>query len=494
MIDNAQSFQRIRNIFNRRKKLPTDPSDLEPVQYLRELNDRLTRNSSDRDLSPAQMRTRFGVAKNVAKLVKPIMYNEKWFDPELRIGIELLTSQSMTSDFVWAAQPAQKYLTKYLNGIIESVDRKEKPLVWLEWCISTELIYAFDAQPFCTEGLVVLLRFLGSGLHNERMIDVGEQAGSPSEYCSASKNAVGSYLAGQLPDPACIVTSSNPCDSIVSSYQELEYLSGAPIYRLDTPYYDDERALDRYSEDIKGLIAFLEKQLGRKLDYDRLRDVLTEVNQTNELLMEINEMYRARPCPGSLFMLLLNWFFKIFGLGVPEITESTRRLHQVVKQRYEAGIGAIKEEKIRVIWFDVPVVFYPLLTWMEEKFGAVIVADLVGYLNTTPIDTSSEESMIRGLARQYLDLPMGRQLHGPLDLYKRDLTRVCDEYSGDCFIMAGHVGCKHIWASTRHLKEYMKKIDMPLLILASDIFDQRVSNEPQLKAQVEDFFMSNGLV
>ncbi len=149
--------------------------------------------------------------------------------------------------------------------------------------------------------------------------------------------------------------------------------------------------------------------------------------------------------------------------------------------------------RIRVLWFDVPIAFYPLVTWMEKTFGAVVPIDLVGYVDTPPIDTSTPESMIRGLAVSYMNLAMARHFHGPLEYYDRDLHRVCEEYNGDCFIFAGHAGCKHGWASTRILKEYMKKIDMPLLILTSDIFDPRLTGLDQLKDQIEDFFVSNGL-
>jgi len=315
----------------------------------------------------------------------------------------------------------------------------------------------------------------------------------PSEYCSAARSAVGCVLTEQYPKPDCMVTVSHPCDSMISSYQAMEYLTGVPTFRLDTPYWDDQRSLDYYTRDMWELIGFLEKQLDRKLDFDRLRDILEEVNKTNELLTEINEMNRLTPCPSSGFIFLLTWLLREGGRGTPEVTEVARRLHDATRKRVEAGKGALKEEKIRVIWFDVPIAFYPIIAWMEDVFGAVVVVDLVGFVDTPPIDTTTPESMVRGMAASYMNLTMARQFHGPLELFHRDLKRVCREYNGDCFIYAGHAGCKHGWASVRLLKEEMKQIGMPLLVLTSDIFDLRLTNENQLKAQIEDFFITNGL-
>jgi benzoyl-CoA reductase subunit B len=469
-------------------------SELQPLEMMRELYDRRINIFSERvEKNPRALRRRLLMVRALGKLLKPLIRFENLLSLQKRMAIELIGSQSLTTDVLWATHPTFQALKKYFEGVFDCVENHSRPLAWIEWCVSTDLLYAFDAQPMCTEGLVVLLLFLDSEA-NPRMIDAGEQAGLPIEYCSASRNAIGAYLTKQLPQPDCIVTSSHPCDSMVSSYQTLEYLTRVPTFMLDTPYWDDERSLDYYAGQIRHLIAFLEEHLKRKLDYDRLREVLTEVNKTNELLMEVNEMYRARPCPGSIVSTIISWTARIIGLGTPEITETARRLHKITRARYQAGKGTIKKEKIRVIWYDVPVVFYPLVVWMEETFGATIVMDLISYIDTPPIDTSTEESMMRGLAGSYMNLAMARQFHGPIDFFHRDLERICEEYDGDCFIYAGHVGCKHGWASTRLLKEYMKKINMPLLILSSDIFDRRLTNEDQLKAQIEEFFVSNRLV
>jgi benzoyl-CoA reductase/2-hydroxyglutaryl-CoA dehydratase subunit BcrC/BadD/HgdB len=407
-----------------------------------------------------------------------------------RAAIELLTAQSTDADFMWM-QARSGIIKQYVKGAISSENRDGRPLVWVAWCVATDLVLAFDAQPFCPEFWSVFGQFLGD--RAERVIDFGEQAGVAPEHCSASKNALGGWISNQIPAPDCVVTSSHPCDSMVSSYQSLEYMTGAPTFMLDTPNWKNERALDYYAGEIGRLIEFLEEHLDRKLDYDRLREVLTEVNQTNELLMEIREMYRAVPCPATNISGAVHWLFRILGLGTPEVTEIARRLHRITKDRLDAGKGVIKKEKIRVLWFDVPVVFYPIQVWMEETFGAVTIIDLCNYVNTPLIDTSTPESMVQGMAQTYININMARQFHGPVDYYQAELARICEEYSGDCFIMPGHAGCKHNWAVTRLLKNYMKKIDMPLLILTSDIFDQRVTNEDQLKTQIEEFFLANGL-
>ncbi len=479
---------------NRVRWIFSEDDDPAPLKYLRELDYwmALIHGDEEDELELKQWRRRIPIGKGLAKIfLAPLLRFESLVNTtKKRAAIELLTAQSTDADFMWM-QSQGGVMKSYVNGALSAENRDGRPLVWVAWCVATDLVIAFDAQPFCPEFWSVFGQFLGDKA--EKVIDFGEKEGVAPEHCSATKNALGGWVSSQIPAPDCVVTSSHPCDSMVSSYQSLQYMTGAPTFMLDTPNWKDDRALDYYAGEVRSLIAFLEEQLGRKLDYDRLREVQDEVNQTNELLMEIREMYRAVPCPATNLSGAVHWLFRILGLGSPEVTEIARRLRQITKDRMDAGKGFIKEEKIRVIWFDVPIVFYPLQVWMEETFGAVTIIDLCNYVNTPLIDTSTPESMIKGMAEAYMNINMARQFHGPIDYYQAELARICEDYSGDCFIMPGHTGCKHNWAVTRLLKNYMKEIDMPLLILTSDIFDQRMTNEDHLKVQIEDFFVANGL-
>lgn len=491
----SQIVKPVKDLFNRNDSPGMDPndSDLEPLQILNDLNDFFNEKGIGPEYDPKTLMRHFQIARFLCKFLKPMQFFEDKFSFPFRLGLEIMTSQSMTPEILTAISPGFQLYNDYVKNALQGSQNSDMPIVWLVWCLCSDIIVAFDAQPFCTEGLAVLPMPIGPG-PTEKLIDIAEQAGVPPEFCSSSKNALGACLADQLPKPACMVTSSHPCDSMVSSYQLLEYLTDYPIFRLDTPNWSDGRSISYYVEDMKQLIRFLEKHLNRKLDYERLREVLNESNRTNELLSEINEMRRARPCPISFMPQMMNWFFRLLGMGKPEVTETTARLHAVCKNNFLSGKGAIRSEKIRVIWYDVPISFYPLALWMEETFGAVIVIDLLNYINTPVVDTSSPETMIRGLADENMNLTMVRQFHGQLELLERDLERVCRDYEGDCFIYTGHVGCKHGWALTRHLKDFTKKMGLPLLILTSDIFDQRVTDLNQIKTQIEEFFVTNRLV
>ena len=129
---------------------------------------------------------------------------------------------------------------------------------------------------------------------------------------------------------------------------------------------------------------------------------------------------------------------------------------------------------------------------MEKEFGAVIVADFIGQVATVQIDTSSKESMIRGLARTQTNLAMGRQCHGPVEYITDEMEWFFEAYQVDCMIFTGHQGCKHGWAAARIIQDICKKRGMPALYLSLDIMDQRYLNEQGIRDEITSFFKSHG--
>jgi len=370
--------------------------------------------------------------------------------------------------------------------------KKGKPIVWVEWILNSEICEAFDVTSFNPEILNIFANIRGTK-YSSMLIEAAENQGTPVEHCSALKNTIGSYLLKQIPKPTLILGGSHPCDSSVAVYPALEYLTGAPSFVLDVPYWRDEDSYAYYEKYIWELIEFLENHLKRKINWDKLRDVLERVNKINYYLREICEMSRAIPCPANIISLITAWGVREVNVRSPHAVTMTEKMYLAIKKRYEKGKGIIKTEKIRVIlWFPEIVHFLHLSYWMEEKFNAVVVVDFIGYVSTVHIDTSSPETMTRDLAISQMHLAMGRQCHGPVELITDELEKIIDEYSADCMFFMGHNGCKHGWGAVKIILDLCKKRKLPTLCLNVDIMDKRHTSENEIKAQVSEFFKSHG--
>ncbi len=377
-------------------------------------------------------------------------------------------------------------------GDLLKADKDDRPVVWAEFNLSNELLRVFEVIMYVPESQSIMAHNMG--LHTTvRLMEAAEAAGLPVEHCSAGKAALGSYLLDQAPFPDMLVSSSHPCDSVVSSYQIMQYYTKAPLFTVDTPYWDDDDSNEYYTENMLELIAFLEKHLETKLDWDKLKKVCDTLNKTNRYLQEYTELARAVPSPCNLTCLLLGWQHSIAAHGTENGLEYARLIHHNAKARHEKGEGFIKNQKIRVIWWDIPIGFHFLEPWLNIEFGAVTVADFMARVNTHQIDLSTNDSMISGLARTHLNIAMARQLRGPAEFFTAELGRIIEEYSGDCLIFTRHQGCKGGWAINKLVRDVCNRAGLPALFLSTDAFDPRFCSEEQIKAEIRGFFESNGL-
>jgi len=390
---------------------------------------------------------------------------------------------------------AMRYGAKALrNSMKEALEaeKKGKPLVWVEWILNAEILEAFEAASFNTETLNLFGNTFGEE-YPPMLIKEAEDYGIPIENCSAVKLSVGSYLLKQIPQPDLIIGASHPCDSSISVYQCLEYLTGAPSFTFDTPYWKDDDSYAYFEQNMWDCISFLEGHLGRKIDWNKLKEVLERANDVNYYLREICDMNRAIPCPGTMITLLFSWVIKEVAVRSPEAVTMAKGLYEATKKRFDKGKGVIKHEKVRIIKWFPPIGFFTYLyKWLENEFDAVVVADFIGHISTFHMDTSTPETMVRDLAKTQMHLGMGRQCHGPVEFLTLELEKLIEEYSADCIFFMGHNGCKHGWAVMKIIKDMLKKKGLPVLYLNLDIMDNRHTSEQELRDQITDFFREHG--
>ena len=84
---------------------------------------------------------------------------------------------------------------------------------------------------------------------------------------------------GGMAEPTMLLGSSGMCDTRFKWYQALGHYKDTPICAIDMLWPPIDANLEEirpywvryFKEQYKELIAFMERQTGRKMDYDRLR-------------------------------------------------------------------------------------------------------------------------------------------------------------------------------------------------------------------------------
>lgn len=411
----------------------------------------------------------------------------------LRLGVQGLEQ----------SQSPEKELTASLaRAILESYERiiacaeEGKPFIANTYANAPELFVALDL-PWYTISQIPFLPTSEPYILDE--IDEAERAGLGSDMCTLIRLGINSVEAGRVPLPTAFVGLLSPCDGADMLHQAIirnKDWRNIPVFCTDQPYFESDRGVDFHAGELRRMVAFLEEHTGATFGVDRLREVIKESNKQYQLWAEYNELRRAVPCPHSAAKGAQAWnVAQNFMVGDPKGTEWFQRLVDITEKRVSEGKGSVPNERIRLFWFDIRAVWFPELTeWLKDEWGACIVMDMTGYAPYTLIDTSSEESMFKGLAKRNLcDVPMVRQVRGTVDNLINDIVRVVKDYKIDCVVWPAHMGHKDGGASVGIMREVCRDLGVPFLYLGLDLFDKRYTTTDEVKDKFTQFFRAMNL-
>lgn len=195
---------------------------------------------------------------------------------------------------------------------------------------------------------------------------------------------------GGLPRPNVIV-SGNACPGIEKIFDLFSEEYGIPHFSIDPAtspvsisdvvsdlsenwdkHYDD-RMIDTYVEQYRGLIAFLEQETGQTFDYTKFREIMnladeheTYYQKTRDLIIE------SRPTPLNIADQLPATVIPQWHRGTEWGRDRAKVFYENTKALVDAGTVACEDEKYRLMWLGVGLWqnlgFY---NYFAEKYGAV---------------------------------------------------------------------------------------------------------------------------
>jgi len=379
-----------------------------------------------------------------------------------------------------------------LREMLEGVFLHPDLTVVHEDLVPPELLFGMGLRPWMAELLGIVLPMLDPRAC-EPYIDRAEIEGIPSDLCSLPKATLGIVLQGQMPAPRAVVSSNMPCDGGMAQYTIWERKLKAPLFQLDVPYdFYDERAVEYFAGELRRLVAWLQEHTPGRMDWDRLREVCDERNRAVEAQIELWDMLRVRPAPMAAEPIYLaNMVYVVARPGMRRSTEVMRSMARLARENLEQGKGALPVEKHRVaLWNPPTMMFLDLFAWAERTWGVSLLMDMITFHRHPFIDTRSEDTMLRDLARIVMQGPMARHTRGPADNFFRDLFHLVDHFGLDMIWMAANVGCKNTQALMGMLREKCRTQGVPLLVIDYDLLDARVESQEGIRSQVDRFMQT----
>lgn len=383
---------------------------------------------------------------------------------------------------------------EYFNAY--KAKQEGKVVAWVTVYFPVEILHAMGVVPVYPENYAALC---AAKQRTVEFCEAAEREGYSKDLCSYFRSSLGtvltkqSVLSHEMAAPDILLTTTSLCDAHLKWFQTLSKVFNCPLFVLDVPYNktcgdsDDVDAshVDYYVEQLQELISLLERMTNSRLDWTRLEEAVRLSDKASELWLEICDLRKSVPSSMSAVDAFSDIALLITQPGNQVAVDFFTRLRDEVKSRVEQGIGAIAEEKYRLLWDMVPMWYnMGLFNYLESK-GAVVATE---YFNLTWPCRLNPEQPLETLARKYISCAWG---NSPLDRKFNKILKVAEDYKVDGAIIFSNWGCRPYCIGQMELKKVLQsRLNLPSLIIDGDIADPRNFAEAPLLTRVEAFIES----
>lgn len=362
------------------------------------------------------------------------------------------------------------------------------PENWAAFCAAVHLAEGFLDKAYATGFSDKLCTYATCGLGLDIMRHELGEAPPDSPF-------------GGLPKPDVMIGAGLLlCDARHKWFQAAQRYTDVPLYTvgLMTPSFDVDPAevegyyIDYMVEELRGLVEFLEKVTGRKMDWEDLSHRIDLSDETNNLWYKTYQLRKAIPAPMPTQDALSAFAPNACLLGTEIALDFCRDLHNEVRDRVENKIGAIPNEKFRLLWgIGIPPWYALMLFNLFEEQGAVFPIEAL-YRPFEPVQTPKgvthplERLAWRLYKRATYRNIKARNRSGDVDVEL--IIELIDDYKIDGMVIHRAYSCRTLHVGQLHQLAVLKQYrTLPYLILESDMVDMRSFSEDDIKNKIETF-------
>jgi benzoyl-CoA reductase/2-hydroxyglutaryl-CoA dehydratase subunit BcrC/BadD/HgdB len=285
-----------------------------------------------------------------------------------------------------------------------------------------------------------------------------------------------------------LVCCNNICGTVLKWYEIQSRYYDVPLFILDTPFchteYTDE-AKKYVRRQILEYIAFLEEVTKKRFDYDRIGEVGRLSMEGQRLWQAVLDTAMNKPSPMTCFDAFFHLALIVTLRGTQIAVDYYQFLLEEMQQRAAEGIGAIPNEKYRLLWDNLPIWYR--MRWMSEKFAAhdaCLVADTyttawamsLRYMN----ENDFLDSMAEGYTKSYLNIGVDQMIDIILEMV--------DKYDVDGFVMHSNRSCKPYSLGQYDIQRAVQRErGIPSVVIESHMVDERSFSESQTETRIDAF-------
>lgn len=325
----------------------------------------------------------------------------------------------------------------------------------------------------------------------EHYLDVTESYGVPADVCGLPSMESGVAIEDDFPKMGCCYISTNmPCDGSIMASTILDRRFNLPTYVLNTPLRHTQEDVQEYAiAELKDCIQFMEEHTGEKYDYNLLKEACEGWNEQNALRLEKWEMNATETAPhyGSS-----NWMYRVFtyqdSSGNPVAIKNDRQVNKLLrKSMNKPRVYPAVSRHRALVWGTIANMYSAMDEWMLNCWGIECVFQFIEHQGHTPIDTSSVDTMLTGVAKVIQEATMRVHSKGGYNVYTDDVWTLIEQYNCDMLIMFDQISCKGPAGVSGLIEEEARRRGIKMVWLKQDLVDPRTISRRDMRDQLNKY-------
>ncbi len=388
-----------------------------------------------------------------------------------------------------ATESLKKLIKNYYDEFFQYA-RSGKPVAWLNVGVPCEIFYAMDVFPFYPENYGAMC---GAQKVTPELSQIAEYEGFTNDICSYARANIGSLIAkkgpvGEIPIPTIQVETTNSCIMIMTWWRAVEKLYNVPTFVIDAPlvkFESEGHHLDYMESELKRMISFVEEKTGKTFDEEKFHEIVKLSNEGKRLWAEILELRANVPCPMNAGDIFTHMFPMVALRGTPQYVEHLKFLRDELYERIQNKEFPVPDEKVRLLWDNLPIWFDLRLFDELEQYGIIFVIDtytqawgprFMGIVD----ETNPIRSFGYYLGSGFLNVQIERRWKLMEELIK--------QYKVDGVVFHSDRSCKPYSLVQPELSKMIReKLNVPTIIIESDHNDQSGYDRNRIIEKMKDF-------
>lgn len=288
----------------------------------------------------------------------------------------------------------------------------------------------------------------------------------PKNLCPLIKSSYGFAKTDKCPFFyfADVIVGETTCDGKKKMYELMDEFK--PVFLMELPNSQSERALDLWVQEVVDLKNFLEEKFETKVTDEKLLETVKLENRIRKAMKNLASVMEADPTPISGYDLFKVLYGSTFRLDRENLPDEINNLAKEIRENPDTS----REKKPRILVTGCPLggATEKIIKAIEDN-GAVIVSyeNCTGEKNFDNYVDEEADDLYRAIARRYLDI--GCSVMTP-DQNRLDLlSKLIDQYKVDGVVEMNLQAC-HTYAIESHTirKFITEEKNIPFISVETD--------------------------